>query len=316
MRKNQPNSRDIIKDLSQFHSELRCHTGGRYLELLNKNIWRPLADITLDYATIAIAAAVVLNFGLWLSPISILIIANRQRALGNILHDAAHGNLHRSRAVNNALANACIAPLLFLDLEIYRDSHFRHHQRLGTPSDPDRLERAAARSWQTHYLVQLTSAHGWSNSLAGHLAAPGVPWRRQLLIVGWWLLACALLGALSGMHAVLVFTGLWVAARATVFHAITIFREMCDHYGLVEGGVVSFTRDILKTSVWHHLVHPHNNGYHLTHHLLPTVPYYCLPRAQRLFAATPLYRNACHVCDSYVFGASPAVRRWAVGANR
>jgi fatty acid desaturase len=100
-------------------------------------------------------------------------------------------------------------------------------------------------------------------------------------------------------------------ARATAFHAITTFREMCDHYGLAEGGVISFSRDILKNSAWYSLVHPHNNGYHLTHHLLPAVPYYKLPQAQGLFATMPTYQEQCHVCDSYVFGRTPAVLRWS-----
>ena len=51
---------------------------------------------------------------------------------------------------------------------------------------------------------------------------------------------------------------LWLAARATAFHVITTFREMCDHHGLSPGGVFCFTRDIKSAGLWSVLFHPRN----------------------------------------------------------
>jgi fatty acid desaturase len=43
-----------------------------------------------------------------LAPLAVVLIANRQRALGNILHDAGHRNLWRDRRRNDLVARrAC-----------------------------------------------------------------------------------------------------------------------------------------------------------------------------------------------------------------
>lgn len=301
----------VFDDLSSFRAELRIHTGDRYLALLRLNVWLPVLDIMVDWLAIAAMVALVVNLGWWFWPLAVLVIANRQRALGNILHDAGHRNLHRSRRVNDTLAAALVAPLVFADLDAYRDSHFRHHLRLGSDADPDKLARPMPGSWVEHYRTHLLSAPSWWGSVVGHLASSSVSGWRKLYIVTWWALACWAIWALAGARCLGTFLALWMLARATAFHAITTFREMCDHYGLKEGGVISFTRDIVAKSAWRHLVHPRNNGYHLTHHLLPAIPYYKLPQAQRLFATTPAYREQCCVCDSYMLGEAPAVRRWS-----
>jgi fatty acid desaturase len=85
---------------------------------------------------------------------------------------------------------------------------------------------------------------------------------------------------------------------------------MCDHHGLSPGGVFSFTRDIKAAGLWSVLFHPRNNAYHLTHHLLPAIPYYRLPEAQRVFSTLPEYRERAEVCDAYFAGPAQAVASW------
>ncbi|WP_316679427.1 fatty acid desaturase family protein [Ralstonia chuxiongensis] len=311
MQQNNLTVKGVSDDLRAFRVELRASGGGEYLTLLQLNVWRPIFDIVVDWLVIAFAVVFVLEFGWWFAPCAVLVIANRQRALGNILHDAGHRNLHRSHWVNDTLAMALVAPLLFVDLLAYRDSHFRHHLRLGSDADPDKLARPPVGSWLKHYGTHLLTASLWWESAFGHIKGTArVSVLRRLYILGWWAVAYSLLWLHFGSSCLATFLTLWMLSRTTVFHAITIFREMCDHYGLVEGGVFSYTRDIVKKSIWRHLVHPRNNGYHLIHHLLPAVPYYKLEEAQRLFSRTPTYREQSHVCDSYVFGLAPVVRRW------
>ncbi|WP_267886374.1 fatty acid desaturase [Paraburkholderia xenovorans] len=101
-----------------------------------------------------------------------------------------------------------------------------------------------------------------------------------------------------------------LGARATVFHAITTFREMTDHYGLEPEGIFRFTREIPNHGLLSTLLHPHHNGYHLTHHLFPAVPYHQLPRLHAQLMTLDDYAGRALVCHSYLKGSRSSVIGW------
>jgi fatty acid desaturase len=302
---------DVLADIALLRQSLR-RTGNPHLPLLRVDLWRPLRDIALDIAMIAGALALAVTVP-WTIPLPLLVLGNRQRALGNILHDAAHRNLTRDRWLNDLVTRLVVAPMLFASLSRYRELHFRHHLELGAQdADPDLLPvpPRKARSWARALAANAWSRRAVAGSLFGHLRDSGLPLRSRLYLVGWWALLCGAAAVAVGPALMAGALGVWLAARATTFHLITTFREMCDHHGLSPGGVFGFTRDIRATGAWSWIIHPRHNAYHLTHHLLPAVPYYRLPQAQRLFATLPEYQARAHVCRSYFTGASPVVAQW------
>jgi len=302
---------EILADIALLRQALR-RSGNPHLPLLQLQPWRPVRDAALDVVAIAAAVWLALADPWWL-PVAVLILGNRQRALGNILHDASHRNLARDRQLNDLPTIAFLAPLLFLDLQRYRELHFRHHLELGSvDADPDLIPLPArkARSWTHAFAVNVISRRALSGSLFGHLVDGEVPRRRRAYIVGWWMAVCLVLGLAIGPHAVSKAFAVWLLARGTTFHAITTFREMCDHHGLVPGGVFAFARDLVAPGPWAWLIHPRNNAYHLTHHLLPAIPYYRLPQAQRLFGTLEPYRDRGHVSRAYFSGPAPVVSAW------
>lgn len=306
---------EVLSDLTELRLQLRSQ-GSAHLQLLRLNLMRPLADIGFDWLVILGCVGAVAYLSEWLAPLAVCAIANRQRALGNILHDAGHRNLCRDRIVNDMVARLFVAPFLFASLSSYQAAHFKHHLALGDGvNDPDFLPVPVGppERWQAHYLRIVGSWRTWSGSFAGHLAAGDVPAANQLFIVAWWGAALSALDSLAGHHFALTFVCLWLLSRATLFHVITLFREMCDHFGLQPGGVFSFTRDMVGHGFWRPVIHPRNNGYHLTHHLLPAVPYYRLPEAHRLFRQMPAYQARGLVCDSYFSGAGAVTRGWLTG---
>ena len=109
--------------------------------------------------------------------------------------------------------------------------------------------------------------------------------------------------------AALEFAALWLVSRATIFHLITTFREISDHVGLRPGSLIGFSRNHTASGLCGALLHPHNNGYHLVHHLNPGMPFYALPQAHALLLAWPEYAAATH-CHSYFFGETALVRSW------
>lgn len=304
----------VLSDIALLRQSLR-RAGNPHLPLLKLRGWRPAGDVSFDIA--AIAAALVLALEVpWAVPIALLVLGNRQRALGNILHDAAHRNLTRNRLVNDLVTRALIAPLLFLSLSHYRELHFRHHLDLGAKdADPDLIPIPVekARSWAAAVAVNALSLRAVLGSTFGHLFDHDVSPGGRLYIFAWWTLLVAVLVSAAGVGSATAMLALWLGARATVFHVITTFREMCDHHGLIPGGVFSFTRDITATGPLSMLFHPRNNAYHLTHHLLPAIPYYRLPKAQRVFATLPEYQEHARVSEGYFAGSAPAAASWQRG---
>lgn len=309
---------EVLADLAELRSQLRSR-GGAHCALLRLNPIRPLFDVVIDWTIILCSVHAVVLLSYWLVPVAVLVVANRQRALGNILHDAGHRNLWRDKRRNDLMARALVAPLLFASLSGYREAHFRHHLALGdVAGDPDLLPipDQPPRHWSASFVRHLMSWPAWLGSFAGHFVAREVRCASKLFIIAWWVVALALLVMSAGVEFTGAFVVLWLLARATIFHMITTFREMCDHFGLRPGGVFSFTRDMACHGFWRQLIHPRNNGYHLTHHLLPAIPYYRLPEAQRLFRQMPAYEAKARVCHAYFVGNGAVTRAWQVEASR
>jgi fatty acid desaturase len=305
-----PNFEQLVsKDLQQIRQGLD-YIGRDKATLFQTSVFRSVLHIAFDWACLFVALWVVMQWGWWAVPASLLMVGNRQRALGNVLHDCGHRNISRRAQVNDLIARILVAPLLFTDFEHYRKTHLAHHMHLGHPQhDPDYMPTAGANRncWRETFHANLLSPRLWVSTLVGDFAKP-LSVQKLLYIALWWIGLLVCIGFIAGLQTTGVFVALWLAARATVFFLITLFREMCDHFGRTPGGIFQFSRDITARGVLRYMVHPKNNGYHLTHHLLPTVPYYHLPAAhQALLKLTVFQQHAC-ICTSYLFGQQAVVR--------
>lgn len=307
---------EVLADMADLRLQLR-QQGSPYSELFKLHPARVAIDIAFDWAFIVGAVAAVVWLDALLAPLAVLVLANRQRALGNILHDAGHRNTWREKAKNDLIARVLVAPLLFASLSRYRETHFQHHLELGrAQGDPDLIpgQDQLPSSWTVSYARCLLSRSAWLGSLGGHLFDQEVGWRSKAFVLGWWACFGGVLTWLVGSNFALAFMCLWLIARATLFHCITTFREMCDHFGLLPGGVFGFTRDMDCHGPWRWIIHPRNNGYHLTHHLLPAVPYYRLPEAHTLLRQLPMFEDRAHVCSAYFRRGNAVTAEWQSGA--
>lgn len=307
---NRNNTSSIYDDrMSIKHAML---TLGRARPLPDAQTWRAALDITFDWATVLISVYVVYRTGVAITPIALLVIGNRQRALGNLLHEAGHGNLSPCRHINDHLAHLLLAAPLLNSLTVYRNLHARHHAWLGDPQrDPDLLPSIAHEGdeWHHVYMRYLVGFPILRGSLAGHLIGGKLTRCQRLWILAWWVAVMFCL-AEANLRFAALFVSLWLGARITVFHAITTFREMTDHYGLKPGGIFSFTREIPGHGLLSALVHPHHNGYHLTHHLFPMVPYHQLPKLHRHLMELAEFRSRASICRTYLDRSSSGILSW------
>lgn len=301
----------VEHDLDRLRQALRA-SALPYSSCFDIQDWRPFVALGIDWALIAVAVMAVKELGLLAILPALLLVGNRQRALGNMLHEAAHRNLMRDERRNDLLANIAITPALLTDLERYRHDHMRHHRHLGSvTADPDLIDLGSGSiGWLAAWVKLASRRSVWWSNFAGHLAELSrIRYRSVVVFVLWWVLVLAGIALVSSTATAVCFIGLWFAARATVFHAITVFRELCDHYGLGKLGVFGRTRDLTGTGAMRWLVHPRNNGYHLTHHLMPAVPYYHLPRVHQLFLHLTPFREHAVVCRSYFVGRDALTRK-------
>lgn len=163
----------VLSDIALLRQSLR-RAGSPHLPLLKLQGWRPAFDVAVDLTAIVAALLLALKEP-WAWPITLLVLGNRQRALGNILHDAAHRNLTRNRVLNDLVTRALIAPLLFVSLSHYRELHFRHHLDLGGQgADPDLIPIPAqkASSWVAAVAANMLSLRAILGSTFGHLLDP------------------------------------------------------------------------------------------------------------------------------------------------
>ncbi|WP_081466416.1 fatty acid desaturase [Collimonas fungivorans] len=282
-----------------------------YGELQRKNEMRVLLDIALDWLTILAMTYFVWRAGSYAVPVAIIVVANRQRAMGNLLHDAGHRNLFNSDKANDLIATFLLAPALFNSLAIYRKLHSRHHAFLGDPlRDPDYITSITGEqsSWWLTYRKYIFSFGCWRGSVMGHLGIPDLNLKRSAYIYFWWLSILAMAVIVMNIQFALTFFALWMIAKASMFHLVTTFREMCDHFGLEPGGIFSFTRDVSTLSPWRWIVHPRNNGYHLTHHLMPAVPYYRLHQTHEMLIKLPHYMERSVRCSAYFYGKAAVIQ--------
>ena len=71
------------------------------------------------------------------TPVALIIIGGRQLGLAILMHDGAHGLLHRKRSLNNWLGQWPSGAATGSDLHAYRAYHLTHHKFTQQPEDPD-----------------------------------------------------------------------------------------------------------------------------------------------------------------------------------
>jgi fatty acid desaturase len=76
-------------------------------------------------------------------------------------------------------------------------------------------------------------------------------------------------------------------------------RAIAEHYALSHDHMLTKTRTTVPNLFDRLFVAPYSVGYHMEHHLYPSVPFFRLRRLHRLCLADPVFREKAHVTRGY-----------------
>ena len=101
-------------------------------------------------------------------------------------------------------------------------------------------------------------------------------------------------------HLWVPFTLFWLVPFLTWMQFAFHIRSIAEHFAMpVREGVFAKTRTTIATVFERMFLVPKNVGYHLEHHLYPSVTFFNLPKLHRLLMEKPTYHATAHVTRGY-----------------
>lgn len=227
--------------------------------------------------------------------IVLVFLPGRQLGLAVLMHEAGHGSLFATPALNRVVGQwFCALPTLG-DLPSYAAGHLEHHRKAGTRDDPDLVNYAAYpiknKSFGRKVFRDLTGQTGFKLLIslvrggAGNMNRAQGQGRallfKQILVQGLLFLALFALG--WGWTWLL-----WFATFMTTYMLVIRLRQIAEH-GAVPNLYDLDPRENTRTveaPYWQRfLMAPHSVNFHLEHHFMAAVPCYRLADLRRLLRA-------------------------------
>ncbi len=267
-------------------------TAAEWAPITARSSWRGPAMILHAWALIVTTGAMVVLWPLTL-PLAVMIIGTRQLGLAILMHDAAHGALHKNLKLNDFMGEWLTSG----GLGRYRPYHLKHHRFAQQDEDPDLVLSApfpiTRQSLRRKILRDLTGQTFFKQRFGPFVARlkarqPGEALlpiltrelRDQRRWLGFGLLVTAL-GAPFGLW--WLWPVLWVLPQATWTPLVTRLRNIAEHacIGVNEPDPMRQARTTRASLLERLLIAPYYVNYHCEHHMFMHVPCYNLPRIHR-----------------------------------
>jgi fatty acid desaturase len=255
--------------------------------LSRRDDWLNWMFLAGDWSVIAVAVTVhLLVPGPVVYFLAVIVIGSRMRALGNLLHEAAHLKLFRNRGLNDVVGRLLCASPIFAGYGRYVAAHKLHHRNLWrNAQDPDLPLYTMTRTETSSRDRESFAAFVGKHVLL--VIIPVMPMRRlcrdtlrdRISLVS--ISTVAATGIVLPFFApplisqVVVFC--WIIPWFTAFQYITYWAELGEHGGLRKHGWSWGSRNWRGNLVTRWLIGSHSDDlYHLLHHWFPTVPHHRL----------------------------------------
>lgn len=227
-----------------------------------------------------------------------VVLPGRQLSLAVLMHEAGHGSLFKTKALNTWVGQwLCALPTLS-DLPSYARGHTAHHRLAGTHEDPDLpnyqaypiKKRSLYRKWmrdltgQTGFKLLVALATGAGSQMSKETVGSSHLLAKQLFVH---LVFAAILSALGIGWTWFV----WMGTFLTSYMWVVRLRQVGEHAAvtdLFDPDVRMNTRTV-DAPVWQRfLLAPNNVNFHMEHHFMAGVPCYNLPKLRQLLRSKGL----------------------------
>ncbi|TCS97009.1 fatty acid desaturase family protein [Hazenella coriacea] len=277
----------------------------RVRKLQTRNNWYGFFALAMDWLIIAIAIYLAhIIPTIWMYLISIVLIGSRMRGLDNMTHEASHAMLFKNRFLNRWISSFFATFPVLKSFSTYRKSHFMHHRHLWTEKDPDfiryklnGLDQPVEKGWRfilKHVIRPLILIHvpGYiKGAISANFFSQDETISERCIRIGYWLLIISA-SILFGFWKELIL--FWLVPLLTTYQVISYWVEMGEHAGLKSQNALFASRNSFGGFLSRFLFHPHNDPYHLVHHLYPAVPHYNIKKAHLILMEFDEYRKAHH----------------------
>ncbi len=272
----------------------------QWQHLSARSSWRGLWLVAHCWAVIGAAMWAGATWPV-LIPLAVVVIGARQLGLFILMHDAAHGALHRNRRINDGVATW----LCSSTLRAYRPYHLQHHRYVQQAEDPDLVLSApfpisrasfARKVWrdlsgQTFVKQRFGPVvQRLRQRVAGGTATTLPELGRELGRDGRFLLGNALgLAVFAAAGVGWVWLLMWLLPMATWLPLVSRIRNIAEH-ALVpqdEADPLRQARTTLASWVERALIAPYWVNYHAEHHLFTQIPCWNLTEAHALLQQQP-----------------------------
>ncbi len=287
-------------------------------KLQKKNNWYNFFSIGLDWFLIAAAIGVSLYIGtIWMYLLAVCVIAGRMRGLDNLMHEASHNMLFKTKSLNRWIGFLFVALPVCTNFNMYCTSHYKHHRFLWTDDDPDTVALKKLGLHQSKITkAQFLLKYIFGSFLIANLFDNIKTFIHKLItneqqtkleygikLVFW----AALIGSsvIFGFWLQLILY--WLIPLLFIFPIIRFWSDLADHSGLETLDPLYSSRNSYGNFLERFFLYPHHDTYHIVHHLFPAIPHYNLKQAHITLMSVPDYARAHH-CTGFVASFFPGFR--------
>ncbi|ASA57828.1 fatty acid desaturase family protein [Vibrio gazogenes] len=219
-----------------------------------------------------------------LAALAVILFAINLRFQENLVHSGSHYCASDNHTINDLLVNIFAGIQVFQLVKAYRMSHAMHHAYFGEENDPC---MARYKNQDQPFTNMVAMTFSFYKQIHANKSV-------ILMTVLYYSGLYALIAQLASSEIAVRLTMIALVAFFLVLPAIRYIAEMAEHdYTLSDSELGSTFNNLSFVDRW--LFHPASDGYHLLHHLYPTLPFWNHKKAHEfLMARDEKYMNGYH----------------------